>query len=165
MQHSQVNFAPVPAIGVGGIVFNNHDQVLLIKRDKPPAQGFWSVPGGKQEAGESMVEACKREIIEETGLITEVKQIVAVVERRVENFHYIIIDFLVRLQNQQIDVSPVAQSDASEARWVDIAELADYPLVEGLAEIILRGYFVHRSNSTRGLVDIQAKATDFVVGE
>jgi 8-oxo-dGTP diphosphatase len=164
MQHSQVNFAPIPAIGVGGIVFNNHDQVLLIKRNKAPAQGFWSVPGGKQEAGESMVEACKREIIEETGLITEVKQIVAVVERRVENFHYVIIDFLDYLQDQQTDLSPVAQSDASEARWIDIAELADYPLVEGLAEIIQRSYFVHCGNSTAGLVDIQAKATDFVAG-
>lgn len=162
MQPSEVHLAPEPAIGVGGIVFNSHDQVLLIKRDKPPAQGFWSVPGGKQEAGESMVEACKREIIEETGLITEIKQIVAVVERRVENFHYIIIDFLAHLQDQQAVSSPVAQSDASEARWIDIAELDDYPLVEGLAEIILRSYIVHCGNSAAGLVDIQEKATDFV---
>lgn len=163
MPSSETHSAPEPAIGIGGIVFNSRNQVLLIKRDQPPARGFWSVPGGKQEAGESMVEACQREIIEETGLITEVKQIVAVVERRVENFHYVIIDFLAQLKGQQMAL-PVAQSDACEARWVDLAEIADYPLVEGLAEIIQRSYAVHVGNSAEGLVDIQAKATDFVVG-
>jgi 8-oxo-dGTP diphosphatase len=162
MHHSEANSAPEPAIGIGGIVFNSRNQVLLIKRDKPPARGFWSVPGGKQEAGESMAEACRREIIEETGLMTEVKQIVAVVERRVENFHYVIIDFLAQLKDQQTAL-PVAQSDACEAKWIDIADIADYPLVEGLAEIIRRCYAVHTGTGADGLVDIQAKATDFVV--
>lgn len=163
MRSNEANSVPGPAIGIGGIVFNSRNQVLLIKRDKPPARGYWSVPGGKQEAGESMVEACQREIIEETGLVTEVKQIVAVVERRVENFHYVIIDFLAQLKDPQMTL-PVAQSDACEARWIDLAEIADYPLVEGLAEIIRRSYAVHAGNTPEGLVDIQAKATDFVVG-
>lgn len=162
MHHSEAHSVPEPAIGIGGIVFNSRHQVLLIKRDKPPALGFWSVPGGKQEAGESMAEACRREIIEETGLITEVKQIVAVVERRVENFHYVIIDFLAQLLDQPAAL-PVAQSDASKARWIDLADLADYPLVEGLAEIIRRSHAVHVGMGGDGLVAVQSGATDFVV--
>lgn len=109
-----------------------------------------------------MAEACRREILEETGLITEVRQIMAVVERRVENFHYVIIDFLAQLMDQPT-VLPVAQSDASEARWIDVADLADYPLVEGLAEIIRRSHAVHVGTGSDGLVDLQARATDFVV--
>lgn len=162
MHHSEAHSVPEPAIGIGGIVFNSRNQVLLIKRDKPPARGFWSVPGGKQEAGESMAEACRREIIEETGLITEVQQIVAVVERRVENFHYVIIDFLAQLKDRPTAL-PVAQSDASEARWIDVADLADYPLVEGLAEIIRRSHAVHVGMGGNGLVDLQSGATDFVI--
>ena len=88
---------PVPALGVSGIVFNNQQQILLIQRNQPPAMGCWSIPGGKLEPGESLVEACQREIKEETGLDTEVKNIVAVVERRVEGFHYVIIDYLALL--------------------------------------------------------------------
>ncbi len=88
---------PVPTLGVSGIVFNQKNQILLIRRNQPPAMGFWSIPGGKLEAGESLAEACQREIKEETGLITEVKHIVAVVERRVESFHYVIIDYLAQL--------------------------------------------------------------------
>ena len=78
------NNLPVPTLAVGGIVLNNHKQVLLIRRNQPPAMGFWSIPGGKLEPGESLVEACHREIKEETGLHTEIKNIVTVVERRVE---------------------------------------------------------------------------------
>jgi ADP-ribose pyrophosphatase YjhB (NUDIX family) len=105
---------PVPTLGVSGIVFNNQKQILLIRRNQPPAMGLWSIPGGKLEQGESLVEACKREIKEETGLDTEVKNIVAVVERRVEGFHYVIIDYIALLADEE-NSQPIAQSDVSEA--------------------------------------------------
>lgn len=162
MQTIRANFVPEPAIGVGGIVFNNQNQILMIKRDQPPAKGLWSIPGGKLEAGESMVAACKREIKEETGLDTEIKQIVAVVERRIENFHYVIIDFLALLLDQDA-AAPLAQSDVAEAKWIDIERIADYPLVEGLAEIIMRSYRLNRFNVAGGLSDIDSRATDFVI--
>src|SRR5664280_1453125 len=126
---------PVPTLSVSGIVFNNQKQILLIKRNQPPAMGLWSIPGGKLEADESLLEACQREIKEETGLDTEVKNIVAVVERRVEGFHYVIIDYLALLADQE-NSQPIAQSDVSEARWVNLEHLIDYDLVAGLADII-----------------------------
>jgi mutator protein MutT len=162
MQTSQTSAFPEPAIGVGGILFNHRNEVLLIKRDKPPAKGLWSIPGGKLEAGESMVEACKREIKEETGLDTEVKQIVAIVERRIENFHYVIIDFLAQLQDQKSS-EPVAQSDVSEAKWVDMEAIAGYPLVGGLAEIIVRSNRLHRSEIVAGLYNVNAKGEDYII--
>jgi len=130
------NNLPVPTLGVSGIVFNNQKQILLIQRNQPPAMGFWSIPGGKLEAGESLVEACRREVKEETGLDTEVKNIVAVIERRVEGFHYVIIDYLALLVDGE-NTQPIPQSDVSEAKWVSLEHLNDYALVEGLAEIIL----------------------------
>lgn len=149
---------PVPTLGVSGIVFNQHKHILLIQRNQPPAMGMWSIPGGKLEAGESLVEACRREIKEETGLDTVVKQIVAVVERRVEGFHYVIIDFLALLAGEE-NCRPVAKSDVSEARWVSLDQLDAYDLVEGLAEIILRTYQMDNA----GLHDVDANGTDFII--
>ena len=136
VMQNNIHSLPVPTLAVGGIVFNNQKQILLIQRNQPPAMGFWSIPGGKLEAGESLVEACRREVKEETGLDTEVKNIVAVIERRVEGFHYVIIDYLALLVDGE-NTQPIPQSDVSEAKWVSLEHLNDYALVEGLAEIIL----------------------------
>lgn len=155
---SRLNLSfPEPMVGVGGLLFNRQKQVLLIKRAKPPAQGLWSVPGGKLEAGESLVECCRREVKEETGLDVNVLSIVAVVERRIENFHYVIVDFLVELIHEQICV-PVAASDVSEARWIDLEKIGDYPLVTGLSDIIRRAAI----NRSGGLSDKGLTGTDFI---
>jgi len=153
---------PVPTLGVSGIVFNNQKQILLIRRNQPPAMGLWSIPGGKLEPGESLVEACKREIKEETGLDTDVKNIVAVVERRLEGFHYVIIDYLALLVDKA-NIQPIAQSDVSEARWVSLEHLIDFELVEGLAEIILRSYAVFKGDHIAGLYDVDAGGNDYIL--
>ena len=161
MQNNK-HLLPAPTLGVSGIVFNNQKQILLIQRNQPPAMGLWSIPGGKLEAGESLLEACRREIKEETGLDTEVKNIVAVVERRVEGFHYVIIDYLAQLVDEENN-QPIARSDVSEARWVNLEHLGDYDLVEGLAEIILRTYNAYNGDHVAGLYDVDATGRDYII--
>ena len=56
-----------PICGVGIVVFHLQ-KVLLIRRGKPPRQGEWSIPGGKQKLGETLQQAARREVEEETGL-------------------------------------------------------------------------------------------------
>ena len=56
-----------PICGVGIVVFHQQ-KVLLIRRGKPPRQGEWSIPGGKQKLGETFQQAARREVQEETGL-------------------------------------------------------------------------------------------------
>ena len=162
MQTNTNHSFPVPTLGVSGIVFNQHKQILLIQRNQPPAMGRWSIPGGKLEAGESLVEACRREINEETGLDTEIKNIVAVVERRLEGFHYVIIDYLALLAGEE-NCRPVAKSDVSEARWVSLDQLDAYDLVEGLAEIIWRTYAMYSGGYVAGLYDVDVKGADYIL--
>ena len=161
-QNHQSKTLPIPNIGVGGILFNKHQQVLLIKRDQAPARGLWSIPGGRLEPGETLLEACRREFYEETNLHVEVKQIVAVVERKLEGFHYVIIDFFVELQNEKVCVL-IAQSDVSEARWISLDDLGDYDLVVGLAGIIRRTYAWLDKDRLGGLWDVELGGMDFVL--
>ena len=56
-----------PICGVG-IVVIHQQKVLLIRRGKPPRQGEWSIPVGKQKLGETLQQAARREVQEETGL-------------------------------------------------------------------------------------------------
>lgn len=43
-------------------------QVLLLRRPRPPNAGMWNAPGGRVEPGEAPWQACRREVLEETGL-------------------------------------------------------------------------------------------------
>jgi 8-oxo-dGTP diphosphatase len=113
-----------PIVGVGVVVWHD-DRVLLIRRNKPPRQGHWSLPGGAQQLGETVAEAARREVQEETGLEIELGAIVATIdsiehdrERRIR-YHYTLIDFVAEAAN------PVLRpgSDAADARWFEVAEI------------------------------------------
>jgi ADP-ribose pyrophosphatase YjhB (NUDIX family) len=61
-----------PIVGVGAVVFDREGRVLLVERGKPPGVGLWSLPGGRLEPRETLVQAVAREVREETGLVVEV---------------------------------------------------------------------------------------------
>ncbi|MEE9344637.1 MAG: NUDIX hydrolase [Methylococcales bacterium] len=153
---------PSPAIGVSAIIFDSSERVLLIKRGQPPAFGQWHAPGGKLEPGETMVSACQREVEEETGISgIEIDCLLAVVERRLEGFHYVIIDFLAHL-TQSIPTTPVAADDVLDARWVTELELSRLDLAEGLLPILQRARQMHRNDLHNGLYDVSGMGADFL---
>ncbi|TPL78640.1 NUDIX hydrolase [Mesorhizobium sp. B2-3-12] len=55
----------LPAVSVAVV---RGDTVLLVKRARSPSQGLYAFPGGKVEAGETLEDAARRELLEETGL-------------------------------------------------------------------------------------------------
>ncbi len=133
------HYPEMPVLSVAGVVFAG-DQVLLVKRGRPPAQGIWSIPGGAVEVGESLQEALKRELMEETGVSIEVGPLVEVVERTLRDaegkveYHYVILDYLC----SAAPVDPRAGSDAAEARWVPFDELSQAELTPDTEAVVRR---------------------------
>ena len=119
-------------VAVGAIV-RRADELLLVKRGREPAVGEWSVPGGRVEPGEMLMEAVTRELHEETGLHGVCGRLVGWVERIGEDRHFVILDFEATVSG---DLDPIAGSDASEARWWPVSEVARLRLVDGLAEFL-----------------------------
>src|SRR5712672_893680 len=116
-----------PIVGVGAIVLDG-DRVLLVKRAHEPLKGEWSVPGGAVEVGETLEDAIRREVREETCLDIEVGPIVDVLDRirhdpegRVE-FHYVLVDFVCT----RVGGTLRCGSDADETMWAARAELDQY---------------------------------------
>jgi ADP-ribose pyrophosphatase YjhB (NUDIX family) len=70
MDHKPQN---TPKIAVNAVVFNDRGQVLLAKRTD---NGLWCIPGGHVDLGETLAQACLRELLEETGLKAEVVKLV-----------------------------------------------------------------------------------------
>lgn len=126
---------PIPAVGV--IVLRGTD-VLLVRRGKEPRRGQWSLPGGAQKVGETVAEAARREVREETGLDVEILGLVDVVDtithdddRRVL-YHYTLVDLAARAPHGEAR----AGSDVDAVRWVPLAELGRYTLWSETVRVI-----------------------------
>ncbi|MDZ7732449.1 MAG: NUDIX domain-containing protein [Acidimicrobiia bacterium] len=121
-----------PQLCVGAVAVHDGD-LLLVRRGHGPAAGAWSVPGGRVEEGELLVEAVTRELLEETALTGVCGELLGWVERPTEEGHFVILDFRVTVLERE----PVeAGTDAAEARWVPLGDVADLPLADGLAEFL-----------------------------
>jgi 8-oxo-dGTP diphosphatase len=117
-------YPPRPIVGIGVVVWHG-DRVLLVKRDKPPRRGQWSLPGGAQQLGETLAEAARREVKEEVALEIELGEIVATLDliehdpdRRVR-YHYTLIDFTAEAASAVLRPG----SDAADARWFTLSQI------------------------------------------
>jgi len=124
--------ALTPVLGVGAIVVDT-DRLLLVRRARGWATGRGAVPGGKVELGETLAEALTRELREETGLEGVCGPLVGWAEIVEPDVHFVILDFEVTLVTT---AEPVAADDAAEVRWVDVQDVAELDLVDGLAELL-----------------------------
>lgn len=119
-----------PSIGVGAVVLRTSPEgveVLLIRRGKAPRAGEWSIPGGRQEWGETVREAAVREIMEETGVTVTGLRLVDVVDGiyRVDGAvtgHWTLVDF----RADWAGGTPRAGDDAIDAKWVLVSDLGRY---------------------------------------
>jgi len=128
-----------PVIGVGVVVWKN-DQFLLIKRGKPPRQGQWSIPGGRQEWGETTRETGIREVREETGLDVEITHFIDVVDSITRaddgevSFHLTLIDYGAEWRYGDAK----ADTDADAVGWFTLEDLPDLKLWSETERIIRR---------------------------
>lgn len=127
-------------MGVGVILFRG-TSVLLIRRGTAPRLGEWSLPGGAQELGETVEQAARRELAEETGLAPQgelllvdvVDSILRDAAGRVR-FHYTLVDFAARAGPGE----PVAGGDCAAVAWTPIEALAGLPLWERTRAVITK---------------------------
>lgn len=130
-----------PWVGVGGIVFQD-DQVLLVKRGKEPGLGKWSIPGGAVDVGETVKTAIEREIQEETGLLVEVLDMVEIFERIIPDpqgkisYHYVLLDYWCVMKGGHLK----AQSDAADAGFFPVVSLKSMILPQETEGVILKAY-------------------------
>lgn len=132
---------PIPAVGV--VCFNDAGHVLLIRRGNPPRQGDWSIPGGKLEWGEKVIDAALRELAEETGVTAEILGLIEVVDGIFTSRtsgdvtrHYLLIDYVARYRSGVVR----AGDDASDACFVALERLEPYGLWDETIRIIHAGH-------------------------
>jgi len=132
---------------VVAVIVNDDQEVLLTKRNIPPFQGEWVMPGGKIDLGEPIIKAIEREVMEEVGLQVEVVDLLDVFEHVTpgdENYHFIILYYRCRPLFCDIRHN---QDEVEEARWVAQQDLAALKMPEG-TRFILGKVFLQESQGT-----------------
>lgn len=114
---------------------DNEYEILLIQRKNPPFQGKFALPGGFVEYGESVEEACIREVKEETNLDVKIERLIGVYSKpdRDPRGHTITAAFLcIPIRNS----NPSGGDDAKNARFFKISEILNMELAFDHKDII-----------------------------
>lgn len=124
-----------PVLGVSTLIVDG-GRVLLVKRGKAPLLGFWSLPGGHVEGGETLAAGAAREVLEETGIaVRDLEQIdtVEIIPDSGAGQHIVLVVFRGKGAG-----TPVAGDDAAEAKWVPLGEVPALHMVEDTKRLIAR---------------------------
>jgi ADP-ribose pyrophosphatase YjhB (NUDIX family) len=135
-----------PVVGVGAVVVRD-GRALIVRRAHEPRKGEWSLPGGMLHLGESLADAARREVREETGLDVELGPIIETFDRvhRDEagriRYHFVIVDFVCWPRGGDA----VAGSDAEAVAWVTADEIDQYGVNAHAKAVIVKGLDVPRA--------------------
>lgn len=131
-----------PEPTVGALIFNAQGQLFLMRSHK--WRGQWVIPGGHIELGETMEQALRREIREETGL--EIRDIEFICfqefihdDRFWRRRHFIFFDYTCRTDSTEV----VLNDEAQEYVWVDLDRAKELP-VEWYTVVAIDEYLMRK---------------------
>jgi 8-oxo-dGTP diphosphatase len=115
------------------------DQLLLVERARPPAQGMFAFPGGRVEPGETLEEAARRELFEETGLRAQFLRVFETYELAGAPSGFRLTVFIGESVSGRLEAS----DDAASAGYFSLAEAAALSMPPSmkdcLAKLVAKG--------------------------
>ena len=123
-----------PQLAVSAVIFRD-GKVLLVRRARSPGKGFYSLPGGRVEFGESLHTALTREVDEETGLRIDIVGLAGwreVLPSASGGGHYLIMSFAARWTGRE----PVLNDEHDDFTWLAPGSFGDLKLTGGLLEVV-----------------------------
>ena len=116
-----------PMVGVGVMILNDKNELLMTQRISSHGIGEWSFPGGHLEFGETIVEAARREVKEETGLDIEKIEVFSVADEmrylKTHNKHYVNIGLVAHYEGGEPKI--MEPEKCTGWRWIHIDEMPD----------------------------------------
>jgi 8-oxo-dGTP diphosphatase len=123
-----------PQLAVSAAIFRD-DKVLLVRRARSPGKGFYSLPGGRVEFGESLHTALHREVDEETAIRIDIVGLTGwreVLPSSSGGGHYLIMSFAARWKA----LEPVLNDEHDDFKWLAPDALGDLKMTGGLQEVV-----------------------------
>ena len=129
--------ASTPIRAVSAAIFHA-GRFLLVRRGRAPARGLYAFPGGRVEQGETLEDAVRREVSEETGAIlssvTHLVDLEIPSEQDKESIEYLLSVHVAGFSGGSL----VAGDDADAIAWLTPDEMAGLPLADSVLDIARR---------------------------
>ncbi|MFQ3671482.1 MAG: NUDIX domain-containing protein [Verrucomicrobiia bacterium] len=113
-----------PAVAAAALIIDQHERLLLLRREKEPRRGFWALPGGFVDIGERVEDGLRREIQEEIGLQFDTFDFLASFPNSYlfKGVTYPVLDlfFTTHVPTAQPDLN---RDEASDHKWVPRTEI------------------------------------------
>jgi 8-oxo-dGTP diphosphatase len=135
------NSAGIVEVGLGIVMRENPDnggnpriEVLISRRPATTIYGgWWEIPGGKVDPGETIDQAVVRELFEEVGVDVEITGALASVEHLYDHAHVRLHPRLCRLAVGSPKPRPL---HVTECRWVGVDEMEAYTFPEANEPVV-----------------------------
>jgi ADP-ribose pyrophosphatase YjhB (NUDIX family) len=131
---TSIEYPQRPQLAVSAAIFRE-GRVLLVRRARSPAKGFYSLPGGRVEFGESLHTALHREVDEETAIRIDIVGLAGwreVLPSAGGGGHYLIMSFAARWKA----LEPVLNEEHDDFKWLRPDEFGDLKLTGGLRDVV-----------------------------
>jgi 8-oxo-dGTP diphosphatase len=140
----------VPRVGVGVLILNKDNKILLGRRHDDPAkadsklhgEGTWTLPGGKLDFLEKPTECAKREVFEETGLRINNLEFFSLSNDMVPDAHFVTIGFLCR--DFQGEPKVMEPDEIIKWQWFDKDDLPEHiflPSKKAIENYMSKNYY------------------------
>lgn len=117
----------------GGIIEKN-GKFLLVKEKQKICDGKWNLPAGAVDDGENVIEAAKREIIEECGVEVNINGIIEIINKNMEGRDLLVFFFDTQIIDENLEYD---KNEISEIGWFSYEELLNMK-----EELRADGYFL-----------------------
>jgi phosphoglycolate phosphatase-like HAD superfamily hydrolase/ADP-ribose pyrophosphatase YjhB (NUDIX family) len=151
-QQKQFEEMHPPVVTVGALIFNDADDVLMLRTHK--WSNLWGIPGGKIKWGEPSEDALCREVKEETNLdVTDIEFVLVQDCIHSKEFyrdaHFVLLNYSARASGCQ---TVILNDEAREFRWVGVEEALTMPIntpTRRLLEVVAEKISKHGQNHHR----------------
>ena len=101
---------------MAAVIFNEHDELLMMQEAKQSCAGTWYLPAGRVNADEDLIPAVKREVLEETGLHFEPMTLLQIESGKGCWYRFV---FTGKITGGELKTPLQADAESIQAQWID----------------------------------------------
>ena len=114
--------APTHTIGVGAVVINKKNEILLVRDKIHTTNSIYKLPGGMLEEGQSLEDGILREVWEETGIIAKLIKMVSVLNTHPYRFNKSNMYIVFQLEPLSSEINIIDTHEIEKALWMSLEE-------------------------------------------